>query len=750
MGPADLTESSGRASPRRPKRSTEQDLLAQVQTWLREEKSRKKAEKKARKQKRHAEGPPTDQMDGHLTDKERRSSEASEGTVALDSLQDILDQGVPPPQEDRKKSIVMRRGSLAPKSLRRESTKGSDTDYADGEPIVPNVDSTLDNSKTLAYTGGHANDETLPNGDANTTSKKKDKEAWATFKYEIVRLTHTLRLKGWRRVPSEKSGEIEVERLSGALTNAVYVVSPPKDLPPPKPSQGSQTPNGTPRVSQREPPKLLLRIYGPQVEHLIDREAELQILRRLARKKIGPRLLGTFTNGRFEEFFYARTLTPKDLRDKETSKQIAKRMRELHEGIELLATERDAGPFVWQNWDKWVQRVGEIVTFLDDKVKQGKDTSGQGFICGLEWKAFKSAVDKYRGWLDARYGGAQSLKSKLVFAHNDTQYGNILRLQPPGASPLMTPANEHRQLVVIDFEYANANPVGLEFANHFTEWCYNYHDADAPHSIATKMYPTPEEQHRFIKAYVRHHPHFKGAPPASSGVSTPGNAPSGSGTASPGPHQRPPLSTNLSSYTGSTDRPPLSSSISTFMLDSRHPASSQTYRDQERDEEEKVEAEVQRLIEETRVWRAANSAMWVAWGIVQAKIPDLPEEVRRRPSQGGGGGGDGDDDEERRRRHVEPDQGTDPLGSLERGIAEDARDKRPVEGFDRSVNGHHDRDGEGDGEGEEDGDGDGDEEFDYLAYARERAGFFWRDVVDLGVVGKGELPEGVGGVGVGE
>lgn len=31
----------------------------------------------------------------------------------------------------------------------------------------------------------------------------------------------------------------------------------------------------------------------------------------------------------------------------------------------------------------------------------------------------------------------------------------------------MLPANQHKQLVVIDFEYANANVPGLEFSNHF-------------------------------------------------------------------------------------------------------------------------------------------------------------------------------------------------------------------------------------------------------------------------------------------
>jgi Choline/ethanolamine kinase len=41
---------------------------------------------------------------------------------------------------------------------------------------------------------------------------------------------------------------------------------------------------------------------------------------------------------------------------------------------------------------------------------------------------------------------------------------------PVGESPLQLPANEHKQLVVIDFEYANANLPGLEFANHFVRF----------------------------------------------------------------------------------------------------------------------------------------------------------------------------------------------------------------------------------------------------------------------------------------
>ena len=174
--------------------------------------------------------------------------------------------------------------------------------------------------------------------------------------------------------------------------------------------------------------KLLLRIYGPQVEHLIDRESELQILRRLARKKIGPRLLGTFTNGRFEQFFHARTLTARDLRIPETSKQIARRMRELHDGIELLDEEREGGAFIWRNWNKWVDRCEEVISWLDHQIltiKQGiavprsEGWKKRGLVCGVEWSLFRRTVEQYRNWLFDQYGGRTGIKQKLVFAHND-------------------------------------------------------------------------------------------------------------------------------------------------------------------------------------------------------------------------------------------------------------------------------------------------------------------------------------------
>lgn len=400
-------------------------LVGQVMAWVREEKKKRDARKKRKGAESQAPEQDMTREDGETTshDTSRSRRRSSGESVDLSRLEQILKESVHF-DKPRKSSLIhpsiRKRPSV--KSLHKSSSNAghsSDTEFYDGDVLVPSAEAWLDNTKTLASAGGGAG----PAESTESVGGMSTRQAWASFKFEIVRLTHTLRIKGWRRVPMEMSNECTVERLSGALTNAVYVVSPP-DVLPPRPTSA----DGKQPVQRPPPAKLLLRIYGPQVEHLIDRESELQILRRLARKRIGPRLLGTFSNGRFEEYFHAAALTPKDLRNADTSKQIAKRMRELHEGIDLLERERDDGAFVWQNWDKWVQRVEDVTSWLDEEVlkqQESKDSSAseswkaRGFVCGTEWAVFQKTVQKYRQWLEAQYTEPGQLRSRYVFAHND-------------------------------------------------------------------------------------------------------------------------------------------------------------------------------------------------------------------------------------------------------------------------------------------------------------------------------------------
>ena len=239
-------------------------IISQVRHWLHEEKARKAARQHRTRDAAsrlssatHAASAFVDEayrkVPTHFTSNHRRSSSpSSEGFLALEELERILNASTSlstdRTRDDKAGPYFSRRGS---RLLRKQSMiASSDTEYHDIEPHVPSADVVLDNSKTLGYCGGAASQADLPE---HSQRAKKEIEAWFQFKYEIVRLSHTLKLPRWRRVHLERSRDIAVERLSGALTNAVYVVSPPIDLPPSTSDPRSST-SSLPAMVKRPPP----------------------------------------------------------------------------------------------------------------------------------------------------------------------------------------------------------------------------------------------------------------------------------------------------------------------------------------------------------------------------------------------------------------------------------------------------------------------------------------------------------------
>ena len=227
-------------------------ILSQVAEWLHQEKTKKaalRASSNSRAKLAHAAEATRNLVDQFCSDESkhkkephgRSPSDVSEGSLALEKLEQILSSSIGFGGEDKTQATEDRRDAhVSPRRSRRQgSTRrllrkastiaSSDTEYQEPDVDVPSAEVVLDNSKTLGYSGGTASSEV----DLINPNKRvvKEKEAWLQFKMEIVRLSHTLRLRGWRRIPIDRSGDIDVERLSGALTNAVYVVSPPKDLP---------------------------------------------------------------------------------------------------------------------------------------------------------------------------------------------------------------------------------------------------------------------------------------------------------------------------------------------------------------------------------------------------------------------------------------------------------------------------------------------------------------------------------------
>ena len=211
------------------------------------------------------------------------------------------------------------------------------------------------------------------------------------------------------------TADIRVNKVSGALTNAVFFVSCPS-------ISGTCT--------------LLLRVYGPSSGSLISRPRELEILHVLSSKyKIGPLIYGTFDNGRIEQHFDSAALTAADLRDPETSRWIAARMAELHqvdvddvEGPSLSGREDGAR----RNVQTWLPHAREVLSL---------PATPSSFSRTFDLDSFADQWEKYMrriSLVEAREGA-----SRRVLAHNDAQYGNLLRMNPNPRNP-----KGHRQVML--------------------------------------------------------------------------------------------------------------------------------------------------------------------------------------------------------------------------------------------------------------------------------------------------------------
>ncbi|KZT74879.1 kinase-like protein [Daedalea quercina L-15889] len=238
---------------------------------------------------------------------------------------------------------------------------------------------------------------------------------------------------------------------------------------------------------------LLLRIYGPSSGVLISRPKELQTLHVLSSKyHIGPCVYGTFENGRVEEHFDATTLTAADMRSPQTSSWIGARMAELHnvdvQDVEEARGEDDHWDIaVAKNVQSWLAYAREVLALPGVSAD---------VLRALDLDAFENRWRQYARWLQD-VESAEGV-SRRVFAHNDTQYGNLLRLKT-----LKDGMPEHRQIIVVDFEYAAPNAAAFDIANHFHEWTANYH-LDTPHLLNPALYPSQDERRNFYRSYITH------------------------------------------------------------------------------------------------------------------------------------------------------------------------------------------------------------------------------------------------------
>ncbi|CAO2834126.1 unnamed protein product [Amaranthus hypochondriacus] len=259
---------------------------------------------------------------------------------------------------------------------------------------------------------------------------------------ELMQLLVTLASR-WEDV--NDPNEIQVKRLSGAMTNEVFQIkwANEKD------------------VLHR---KVLVRIYGEGVDVFFNRDDEIKTFECLSHHGQGPRLLGRFSDGRVEEFLHARTLSAEDLRDPEISSLIAGKMREFHK-LEMPGTKTVV---LWTRLRRWLRKGKSLCSLADIK---------------------EFGLDHLDDEIQLLEKELTQNDQELGFCHNDLQYGNIMMDE------------ETKSVTLIDYEYASYNPIAYDIANHFSEMAANYH-TDHPHILDYTKYPDEEERRRFIRAYL--------------------------------------------------------------------------------------------------------------------------------------------------------------------------------------------------------------------------------------------------------
>ena len=218
-------------------------------------------------------------------------------------------------------------------------------------------------------------------------------------------------------------------------------------------------------------------------------------------------------------------------------------------------------------------------------------------------------------------------KSRRVFCHNDSQYGNLLlrRFDEKGqlypvAAGMPRPQSEsearsrrrgdtkvlpHHRLVVIDFEYSSPNPRAYDIANHFHEWRADYHDLERPWSLVDHgAYPTASERRLWLRSYVEH------GLTLNTRTSSPAKL---AGSDLPVvPEMELPDSVVTTERRPEIKTEPRRPSYSPRVFSGTSPASRALFSQRE----VAIESDVDRLEEEIRIWSPATHIVWGLWGVV--------------------------------------------------------------------------------------------------------------------------------------
>lgn len=290
--------------------------------------------------------------------------------------------------------------------------------------------------------------------------------------------------------------------VSGGITNAIWCIH-----------ITCPVPMGTPTYA-------LVRVFGAGSSVFIDRETDTARVAALASRGLGPLLYGAFTNGRVEQWYEnTRPLEPAEMGEPELAAAIARATAALHVGASDMVTtfaavvvggdsssssggDGDDGAVLWGRINSWLDVAAAMGGIeCSDRVARARASAMWAKnalntnAAAVRWSEAARARAEAQGEssfiADARAAGAAAALT-IVFAHNDLLSGNVLV-----SSLEDDKKNEarHRDVQLIDTEYAAPNYLGFEIANNWMEIC--------GFEVDLTLFPSPTARRDWTRAYVR-------------------------------------------------------------------------------------------------------------------------------------------------------------------------------------------------------------------------------------------------------
>ncbi|XP_054262973.1 ethanolamine kinase 1 [Macrosteles quadrilineatus] len=224
---------------------------------------------------------------------------------------------------------------------------------------------------------------------------------------------------------------------------------------------------------------ILVRVYGPNTDLLINRKTELENIKLLQGVGFAPPLFATFNNGLAYQYIPGEVLTVETVRSPEIYPHVARRLAQLHR---LRLHDCQHEPMLWPALDKFIKLIPQQYSDPDKQKRFASLVAGGVQSLAEECESLRSALSH--------------LHSPVVFCHNDLLLGNIIR----------TPSS----VSFIDYEYAAYNYQAFDIGNHFDEFA-GVSDVDF------SRYPEPQLQQAWLQVYLEE---FLGRFPNDSEVTT--------------------------------------------------------------------------------------------------------------------------------------------------------------------------------------------------------------------------------------